>query len=345
MRVAFLSSPFGTPRHRCHNPCEQLDREGIEAAVLEGEAPSFSGYSHVVLNRVPFSVHVAESIAAAVAAGTRVLFDVDDLIYDPVVVGGMEFVTAKPASERQRLLEAVEGIALTIEQCRAGLCATSALRRDLETRGHRAEVALNGVSDELVRISDQAFAQRPPADGAIRVGFPGGHHGHTANLATAEDALVALLERYPRLKLVVIGYADPPARLRPWAERVEIVSYVDWRRLPSELARLDICIAPLVDNAFNRCKSDVKFMEAALVRVPLVASPVSQLGESIRHGVNGLLAAGTEGWVEAVSSLVEEPRRRVQLAEAALEQVRRERTSAALGPWLVKALAAAAPPA
>ena len=342
MKVAFASSPFGTPRHRCHNPCEQLGRQGIDAVVLEGEAPSFSGYTHVVLNRVPLVASLAESIAAAARAGTRVLFDVDDLIYDPAVVAGMDFVNAKPAPERQRLLEAVEGIARTIELCPAGLCATPALRRDLAARGHRAEVAPNGVSDELVRLSEQAWAQRPAADGVVRVGFPGGHHGHTANLAVAEDALAALLERYPHMKLVLIGYADPTPRLRERADRVEIVPYVDWRRLPFELARLDICIAPLVDNAFNRCKSDVKFLESSLVRLPLVVSPVGQLGESVRHGVDGLVAEGTDAWIAAVASLAEDPRRRAELAEEAYRRVRRERTSEALGPSLVHALTAAA---
>lgn len=342
MRVAFLSSPFGTPRHRCQHPCEQLQGQGIEAAVLQGEAPSLSGYSHAVFNRVPLSAAVAESITAAERAGTRVLYDVDDLIFAPAVVAGMEFVKARPAADRQRLLEAVEGIARTIERCRAGLCATPALRRELESRGQSARVAPNGVSDEMVRLSEQAWAERSGDAGVVRIGFPGGHPGHAFNLAVAEDALVALLQRHANLEVVLIGPVEPPPRLRPWADRVAQVPYVDWRRLPFELARLDVCIAPLADNAFNRCKSDIKFLEAALVRVALVASPVGQLGETIRHGVNGLLAHGTEAWTEALSSLVEHPRHRTALAEGAREQVLRERTSAALGPALVESLHAAA---
>jgi glycosyltransferase involved in cell wall biosynthesis len=337
VKVAFLSSAFGTPRHRCQHPCEQLRARGIEAAVLQGEAPSFSGYTHAVLNRVPLSPALAESIAAAERAGTRVLFDVDDLIFDRAVVAGMAFVTARPAPERQRLLDAVDGIARTIERCGAGLCATPALRRELESRGRSARVALNGVSDEMVRRSDQARAQRS-GDARVRIGFPGGHPGHEFNLAVAEDALAALLQRYAHVAVTIIGSIELPPRLRPWADRVELVPYVDWRRLPLELARLDVCIAPLADNTFNHCKSDIKFLEAALVRVPVVASPVGQLGESIRHGVTGLLADGTAAWTAALSSLVEQEHLRASLAEAACEQVLRERTSAALGPALVEAL-------
>jgi hypothetical protein len=263
---------------------------------------------------------------------------VDDLIFDPAVVAAMEFVEARPAPDRRRLLEAVEGIARTIERCGAGLCATPALRRELESRGRSARVALNGVSDEMVHLSEQAWAERSRDTRVVRIGFPGGHAGHAFNLPVVEDALVALLQRHPQLAVVLIGLTEPPPRLRPWTGRIERVPAMDWRRLPFELARLDICIAPLADNAFNRGKSDIKFLEAALVRVPVVASPVGQLGESIRHGVNGLLADGTDAWTEALSSLVEQPRRRAELAEAAREQVLRERTSRALGPGLVEAL-------
>ncbi len=338
MRVAFLSSPFGTPRHRCEHPCEQLRGLGIEAAVLSGEAPSLSGYSHAVLNRVPLSAALADSITAAEHEGTRVLFDVDDLIFAPAMVAGMEFAAARPAADRQRLLEAVEGIARTIERCGAGLCATPTLRQELESRGRSARVAPNGVSDEMVRLSEQARAERSVDRRVVRIGFPGGHAGHAFNLAMVADALVALLSRHPQVKLVLIGLTEPPPGLRPWAGRIEQVPYVDWRRLPFELARLDVCIAPLADNAFNRCKSDIKLLEAALVGVPVVASPVGQLGETIRHGVNGLLADGAAAWVDALSSLLEQPRRRAELAEAAREQVLRDRTSAALGPALAEAL-------
>lgn len=341
MRVAFLSSPVGTPRHRCQHPREQLERQGVEAVVLEGPAPPLMGYTHAVLNRVPLSPALAESIAAAESSGTRVLFDVDDLIFDADVVCEMEFAKARPAADQERLREAVDGIARTIERCRAGLCATPSLQRELEHRGSIARLALNGVSDEMVRLSDAAAANRGAGSRELRIGFPAGHPGHAFNLAVVEDALDAVLRRHREVRLVLMGAIAVPQRLATWGDRVEQVPYVDWHDLPAQLARLDVCIAPLADNRFNRCKSDIKFLEAALVRVPLVASPVGQLGETIRHGVSGLLAADTEAWIEALSSLVQQPERRAELAAAAHDYVRRERTSAALGPALVEALLSA----
>ena len=340
MKVAFLSSPYGTPRYRCHHPCEQLASQGVEAAVLEGEAPSFAGFTHVVLNRVPMTPALETAIAAAEREGAVVLFDVDDLIHDAAVLASMGFVIARSPTDRERLMDAAAAIARTVERCGAGLCPTAALRADLEARGHRARVTLNGPSDEIVRLSAQAADERARDADVVRIGFPAGHPGHTFNLAIAEDALATLLERYPHLRLVFMGYAGVSPRLSAWSDRIEVFTYLDWRRLPFELARLDVCIAPLEANRFNGCKSDIKFLEAALVRVPVVASPVGQLGESIRDGVNGLLADSTDGWVDALSSLIEDPRKRADLGAAAHDEVLRERTSAALGPSLRGALEA-----
>ena len=338
MKVAFLSSPFGTPRHRCDHPREQLRAQGIEAVVLEGEAPSFDGCTHAVLNRVPWSPALEASLRDARSSGARVLFDVDDLVFDPAAVAAMDFVKARPEADRRRLLDAVAGIAETIARCDGGLCATPALQHELQGRGHRAHLAMNGVSDEMVRLSELARTERSSEARGVRIGFPSGHPGHDFNLPVAGEALATVLARHPDVAIVLIGPVALPAVLVPFTDRVERVPYVDWRRLPFELARLDVCIAPLADNRFNRCKSDVKFLEAALVGVPLVASPVGQLGETIRGGVDGLLADGREGWVAALSSLVEDPRRRAALADAAGERVRRERSSRALGPALVAAL-------
>jgi glycosyltransferase involved in cell wall biosynthesis len=341
VRVGFASSPFGTPRHRCDHPVEQLRAAGIEAAVIADGGP-LTGFTHAVLNRVPMTAAVEAQIAAAEAAGTRVLFDVDDLLFAPELVAGLDFVASSP--DPGRVVRAAEGIAATVARCGAGLCATPALRGELAARGARAEVALNGVSDEMVALSERARGQRPAPDGRVRIGFPGGHPGHAFNVAVVEEALERVLREYPHVELLFIGPVVPAPRLAAHGRRVQHTPYLDWRVLPFQLARLDVCIAPLADHRFNRCKSDIKWMEAALVGVPLVASPVGQLGETIHHGVNGLLASGPDAWVEALGSLLDDPALGARLAAAAGEEVQASRTSAALGPVLAAILGRLAPP-
>ena len=54
------------------------------------------------------------------------------------------------------------------------------------------------------------------------------------------------------------------------------------------LGESEVCFMPLGDTAFNRAKSDLKFIEAGACRVATLASTVVY-GDSIEDGVTGLL--------------------------------------------------------
>lgn len=90
------------------------------------------------------------------------------------------------------------------------------------------------------------------------------------------------------------------------------------------LGRCDIALLPLSDTLFNRCKSDLKFVECAAHGVVALASPVVY-GNSLRDGETGVLFDGPERFEEALRSLIEAPERRRALAAAARGWVARHR--------------------
>ena len=127
--------------------------------------------------------------------------------------------------------------------------------------------------------------------------------------------------------------------LRDQIEWRDIVPLAD---LPSELARLDVNLAPLeAGNPFCEAKSDLKYFEAALVDVPTVASPTGPFRRAIDHGVTGFLADSEDECRSALEKLVVDadlrrtvgraahdavvfshgPERRAQRIKAVLDQV------------------------
>ena len=90
------------------------------------------------------------------------------------------------------------------------------------------------------------------------------------------------------------------------------------------LASADICLMPLSDNAVNRCKSDVKFIEAACAGAAALASP-TVYAETIRDGETGLLFENPEVFETKLCALLDQPDLRQRLAAAAHDYVRRER--------------------
>ena len=57
--------------------------------------------------------------------------------------------------------------------------------------------------------------------------------------------------------------------------------------LPAEMARFDVSIAPLeVGNVFCEAKSELKYVQAALLDVCTIASPTGPYRRAIRDGEN-----------------------------------------------------------
>ncbi len=71
----------------------------------------------------------------------------------------------------------------------------------------------------------------------------------------------------------------------PYKEFTPLCDYGTYMQL---LATSEVCLMPLLDTPFNRCKSDLKFLEASACRVAALASPVVY-ADSIEDGRTGFI--------------------------------------------------------
>ncbi len=147
---------------------------------------------------------------------------------------------------------------------------------------------------------------------------------HRPDLQLIEDALLAVLSRHQgKVRFLSVG-VPLPARLRSHAAADELVPPQkvtrDYREFVSFVADLeiDVGVAPLVDNPFNRCKSDVKFQEYSALGIPAVYSDLPPYWDRVQNGINGYLSSDVSQWVEHLGRLVEsaELRRRVGMTAA-----------------------------
>ena len=90
------------------------------------------------------------------------------------------------------------------------------------------------------------------------------------------------------------------------------------------LAGSEISFMPLLDTPFNRCKSDLKFIEAAAHRVTALASDVVY-GDAIADGRTGVLFRSPEELEQRLLRLVANPDVTRTIGDAARAYVVRER--------------------
>lgn len=153
-----------------------------------------------------------------------------------------------------------------------------------------------------------------------RLGYFSGSITHNDDLAMILPVLTALMEEYENLELHLTGELDLPQELEPFRERIKITPFVDWRELPALLASVDINLAPLRESVFNRAKSENKWVEAALVKIPTVASDTGAFQEMVENGRTGILCRNEQEWLEALRALIDQPQYRALIGEAAFRE-------------------------
>jgi len=142
------------------------------------------------------------------------------------------------------------------------------------------------------------------------------------------------LSEDPRVQLVMFGlHSDKLRKINPKTNKVHKKEYKFWDSLKNlehvgwvemtdyfttlnEL-RLDMMIIPRRESEFNKAKSNVKFLEAAMCEIPVIASsfPDAPYEKDI-DGTNGLLVKQDESWLEAVEKLMDKDTRRKMGKEA-----------------------------
>ena len=79
----------------------------------------------------------------------------------------------------------------------------------------------------------------------------------------------------------------------------------DYPRTLNE-AKLDMMLIPRKDNYFNRCKSNVKFLEAAMCEIPCICQSFDGAPyEELTHGENGLLVKDNADWLKQTNYLID----------------------------------------
>lgn len=198
--------------------------------------------------------------------------------------------------------------------------STGPLRDVVSKYAGRVAVVPNVINDHpYERLQPRVREARHAND--IRI-YWGGGAGHYDDLLVAKDALLRLFNEDSRVKLVFSNFIpDWAADLPPF--RVFMIPFAHWNAYPKVLNAVsaDIAIAPLVNNAFNKSKSHVKYLMYGMARVPGIYSNLDAY-ETVEHGLTGLKANTPDDWYTHLITLIQHPELRRQIADRAERDIR-----------------------
>jgi len=282
----------------------------------------------IVVFRKPMDQWLDVLIASASRRGKPVIFDIDDLLFEPDLMRPeiFRYLEGKPSMVRADWEARARGYALAASAATACWVSTAPLAERIARLNRKARVLPNGFVERPGRRAGD-WAEEAESDTGERdrtiIGYASGTPTHDRDFLEAAEAIALTLEQDPGTCLEIIGELSENS-LRGFAHldgQIVRRPVVDFYQLPARLKRFDVNIAPLErDNVFCDCKSELKYFEAARLGVPSIASPTRPFAACIQDGNTGLLAAETTGWADALSELTGSPARRRELGLAAKEQ-------------------------
>jgi glycosyltransferase involved in cell wall biosynthesis/SAM-dependent methyltransferase len=340
--VLFLSGcPGDAKRYRCDHQAEQLGLLGVTADVaIYGEIDlswAVRSYAYFVLHRVPFGPDVDFFIREARRSGRTVIFDTDDWVFD---VASMPYVAALEdmrTAERELYREGLERYRATILRCDGAIVSTEPLARRIGALLQRVFVQPNVASREMARLAARARRLREVRAATGRVtrdvtfAYLSGTPTHKRDFAEVESSLLWVMERYPSVRLLTVGHIDVRDTFGRFGARHSHLPLMPWQRLFEVMSEVDVNLAPLErKNPFTECKSSIKYLEAALVGVPTIATPLADFQRVIESERNGVLADSKEAWRDGLRQLVESASQREGIGQRALEDALTHHTTSSI---------------
>jgi glycosyltransferase involved in cell wall biosynthesis len=325
-------------KYRVKQKVDLFKALGIHATVLNwidgiSGMHELSFHSLVIFYRVPLHPITRALMDEARRLKVRTLWEVDDLIFDREVLAHSRTIARLDTKLQQILLDGAENYRLAMQRCDGAIASTQALAEQMRSAGmSEVFVVENALDDETICTARAALAIRAeemlrteqPGENAhyVRIGYGSGTDTHDVDFEQAAPALADIMRRYHQVRLTLIGTLTLPPCLEIFHDRIERVSLCPYAEYLQALARCDISLAPLEPFVFNDSKSNIKYIEASMLKMPSVCSPRREFRSLITHGVDGFLCETDQEWTTALEQLVIDPALRTRVGEAAHRLVR-----------------------
>jgi len=189
------------------------------------------------------------------------------------------------------------------------ICATEQIKDAVSKYNPYCTVIPNSIDPAIWK-----FDNKKKNDGKIRIGWMSSG-SHFVDSPIIEDIMVEICEEFPNVEFHIAGMIHNDTKGKNWYHHKGTYGYKLFPKFYASLG-IDIAIAPLKDIPFNRCKSNIKYLEASMLGIPTVASDVAPY-QCIKHGETGYLASNPRQFKKYLVWLIKDAKKRIEMGERA----------------------------
>jgi glycosyltransferase involved in cell wall biosynthesis len=311
--------------YRAYNQAEELNMHGIATEVMIQDNPFLPKFADkfkvFVFHRTLFTPVVAKLIKKIKEQNKEMIFDSDDLVFETKYVQQTDHYKNMSYFEKKQYEKGVGEEILKDSYVKVCTTSTQFIASKLAGYGKKVFVITNKLSAGWLNIADELLKTRKKerrAGDKIRIGYFSGTIGHNKDFATISHALIEILEKYPEVEIFLAGPLKLEDEFNKYAPRFFRSPYVSREKHFENIFNCDIILAPLeIGDDFSEGKSELKFLEAGLLEVPIVAARNQTFSNAISDGESGFLADHKEEWVAKLSKLIENKELRMKIGNAA----------------------------
>jgi len=298
--------------YRAHNQAEELRVHGFRVSVTMQDNPFLSSleskFKIFIFHRTLHTNSIAKLIEKIKKQNKEIIFDTDDLVFDVKYIQQTDHYRNMSNFEKMQYQKGVGEEILKDSYVKVCTTSTKFIATKLEEYNKKVFIITNKLSNEWVALSEKLLNDKKPKteNQKLKIGYFSGTIGHNKDFATISDVLVEILQKYPQTELFLAGPLVLEKKFDQFSNRIIRSKYVSREKHFANISNCDIILAPLeINDPFCEGKSELKFSEAGLLEVPVVAIRNQTFSGAITDGENGFLADNKSEWLEKLSQLIE----------------------------------------
>lgn len=294
MRIAMFPNPSGSAIWRLIDPAKYMRRYGFDVKIAEGGInDEIAQWADVyVLQSCVYKEGIALLYAYQQEYGKKIVSDWDDYVIAD---------DSNPNKKLHKIKQYAEVSDVVLKMSNLVTVTTQYLKERYDK--YNSNVVVLGNSMDMRRWDRP---KKKNETDTIRIGWAGSFT-HLKDLEMVSGPLKRILRDFKNVQLVLVGEPRAAEMFKGYNTEVMLGVPIDY--WPDKLngLQLDIGIAPLVDNEFNRCKSNIKWQEYSIAKVPGVFSS-TVYGSTATHiifdGNIGMLADTEEEWYGCLKNYI-----------------------------------------
>lgn len=286
----------------------------VDTGLVKGKTamPNLLGGDYdVVVIQQPFGDEWRTLIEKMKDRGTKVIFEIDDYLH---AIRHLPDHDYRHIYDAQRLRD----IELAMQECDAMIVSTPWLKRKYSKFNEHVYVCPNGINMKRYEL------EMPERGDAVNIGWAGAT-GHINAITPWLHRVSQVMAMRDNTTFVSIGQRFADAFKPHFGRRRALsVPFAAIEQYPAAMTLFDIALAPAGHTRFHRGKSDLRWVEASALGIPVIADPV--LYPDIEQGVTGFKASNPEQMTEYLLRLIDDKELRQTIGVAAREHIREHRT-------------------